>query len=173
MASISSAKISISIAMSRPSNSCISLTLAPEILDHQYDAHATPPINQPPVLKSCFLSKILYKNHHPGQESEDHKSTSYNHEPMESDGIHEILRPQSYQIQLVSRLKSNQNPWNLMGSMRYQLSNLIISKILWLRVRLFRGKPKKTLQGLPWPSGGWFINPVLALKVSPCKRFCV
>ena len=31
------------------------------------------------MLKSIFLSKILDKNHHPGQESEDHQSTFYNH----------------------------------------------------------------------------------------------
>ena len=62
-------------------------------------------INQPPLLKS-FLTKILYKNHHP---------------MAVDDGIHEILRLKSYQIQWESygfhevlQSKSYQTQWNSM-----------------------------------------------------------
>ena len=41
------------------------------------------------------------------------------------------------------------------------LSNLIISKILCFRGRLFRGKTRKDLTRSIWPCGGGLINPML------------
>ena len=75
---------------------------------------------------------------------------------MESDGFHEVLPIKSYQIQ-----------WNLMGSMRYQLSNLIISKILWFGGRLFRGGYRKeNPRYIHTLWGGRLVNPTLTLMVT-------
>ena len=64
--------------------------------------------------------------------------------------------------------KSFQIQWNLMGSMRYQLSNLIISKILWFGVRLFRGgiQERKYKVYTYLVRGGRLVNPTLTLMVT-------
>ena len=51
-----------------------------------------------------------------------------------------------------------------MSHIAFSQWNLIISKILWFRGRLFRGNTGKTLQGTYLPCGGErLINPMLAL----------
>ena len=126
----------------------------------------------PASLKLCFngLAWSLLKSNGIWWDSWSFKTQIFSN-PMESDGIHEVFKTQILSnpmetagIHEVLRLKSCQIQWNLMGSMRYQLSNLIISKILWFRGRLFRVDTGKTLQGTYLPCGGegGLINPMLA-----------